>query len=144
MLSQRSRNGRGLNVFLQEGETREKVLGQIVLAACKEAFSAEGKTMPEDITEKTVARYFYTGPTQEGEAIVKPFWIQGVSVPLFVKATDSPMKILIAPIYGLCPEVIKSMIQETISEIRPEPLRPDMALDAFPTTPLGHCPESFH
>ncbi|TFG35155.1 MAG: hypothetical protein E4H47_02110 [Parcubacteria group bacterium] len=144
MLSEKSRHGKGLNVFLQEGETREKVIEQLVLAAVKKAFDADGRVMPEDINGKVVARYVFTGPVSEGEVIVKPFCIRGVYVPLFMKATDSPAKILIAPPYGLYSDVIKSMIKSTIPEIRPEPLRPDMAFDAVPSLPFGFCLESHH
>lgn len=144
MLSEKSRNGKGLNVFLQEGETRERVIRQFVLAATQKAFDADGCAMPEDINEEFVARYVFAGPVSEGEVIVKPFCIRGVYVPLFIKATDSHAKILIAPLYGNYPGVIKNMIQGTIPEIRTEPLSPAMAFDAVQSLPFGFCPESHH
>jgi len=134
MLSEKSRNGKGIDVSLEEGEAKEELLEQFVLAATREAFSAQDMKMPEDITQKTVARFVFAGQLQQGKAIVKPFWIQGVFVPLFIKTTDSPTKFMISPLNGLCPGVIKNMVREII----PEPM------DPAPTIPIGLYPPSFH
>ena len=134
MLSEKSINGKGLYVSLEETETREGILEKIVLTAIREEFAAEGKVMPEDITEKAVSKFIFAGPVQQGQPIVKPFWIQGVFVRLFIKQTDSPTKIEISPLYGLCPGVIKTVVRELL----PQPM------DPVPMTPLGTFPESLH
>jgi len=134
MLSERIPKEKDIYVSLEEGETREELLEQFVLAATREAFSAQDMKMPEDITQKTVAKFVFSGQLQQGKAIVKPFWIQGVYVPLFIKTTDSPTKFMISPLNGLCPGVIKNMVREII----PEPMNP------APTILIGSYPQLFH
>ncbi|MCX6761144.1 MAG: hypothetical protein NTZ84_03545 [Candidatus Nealsonbacteria bacterium] len=112
----------------------------LVTAATRKAFAAGGHIMPENIN---VARYIFAGPLSEGEAIVRPFCIQGIYVPLFVKHTDSPTKVLIAPMHGLCPGVIRSMIKDA-KDARPLSRRNQKHISPVPLIPIGLYAESSH
>jgi len=116
MKYKRNGNGQGLYVSTEEGETREEMIVEIILAAIKNSFAARKLEMPEDITKKTVAKYISTSYCREGNPAVKPFYIRGVVCPLFIKYTDSQTKILIAPVHGLCPGVLQGIMENITCE----------------------------
>ena len=141
LIGKKSSNGRGLDIILEYEDLREEVIKDFMLSVIGRAFDSKGLQMPKEINGKTIGRYISAGPLEEGNSIVKPFVIQAdgysIEVPLFIKQTDSPTKLLIAPINGLCPRVVR----ETIDELMPYK---NISLVSAPPIPIGLYPQSTH
>lgn len=101
------KDGTSLRVSLEEGETMEGVLTQIIKTAVK----ASGV----DITDEEARKYICALPErgQQGRALVKQFYIESTAYPLFIKQADNLTEVVIAPACGCTSGLYREVVEIT-------------------------------